>query len=119
MKRPLLWAGLLYVAGILVGNFVPVSLAILLPVSLAVATAAIAWANARLYLLYPLILLVAWTGYTLHTAIISPHDLRRVLGAAPASGRGDPDLPLRDLSQRPSPDRQRLVVEYVPARARP
>jgi len=83
MKRPLLWAGLLYVAGILVGNSVPVSLAILLPVSLAVATAAIAWANARLYLLYPLILLVAWTGYTLHTAIISPHDLRRVLGAAP------------------------------------
>src|SRR5580765_4875647 len=83
MKRPLLFAGLLYVGGILIGNFVSVPLSVLLPVSLAVALAAIVWANARLYLLYPLILLTAWTGYIFHTTIISPHDLRRVLGASP------------------------------------
>jgi competence protein ComEC len=83
MKRPLLLAGLLYVAGILIGNFVQVPLSILLPVSIIVAIAAIVRASARLYLLYPLILLTAWTGYAFHTAIISPHDLRRVLGASP------------------------------------
>jgi competence protein ComEC len=83
MKRPLLLAGLLYVMGILIGNFIPVPLTILLPISLAVAIAAIVWAGARLYLLYPLIVLTAWTGYTFHTAIISPNDLRRVLGASP------------------------------------
>jgi competence protein ComEC len=83
MKRPLLLAGLLYVAGILIGNFVSVPLAILLPVSLAVAVLAIAWTKARHCLLYPLLLLMGWTGFTFHTATISPHDLRRVLGANP------------------------------------
>jgi competence protein ComEC len=83
MKRPLLSAGLLYVAGILIGNSVSVPLSILLPASFAVATTAIAWANARTYFLYPLIVLTAWSGYTFHTAIISPCDLRRILGASP------------------------------------
>src|SRR5882762_8897390 len=83
MKRPLLFAGLLYVAGILIGNFVLVPLVILLPVSLAFAIVAIGWAKVRVYLLYPLFLLTGWTGYTFHTAIISPHDLRRVLGTGP------------------------------------
>jgi len=79
MKRSLLSAGLLYVAGILVGNFIFVPLAILLTVSLIVALAAILWTGARAYLLYPLILLTAWTGYTFHTATISPNDLRCIL----------------------------------------
>jgi competence protein ComEC len=83
MKRPLLSAGLLYVAGILIGNFVSVPLSILLPVSLAVAITAIAWTNARIYLLYPLLLLTGWAGYTFNTAIISPHDLRRALETGP------------------------------------
>jgi competence protein ComEC len=83
MKRPLLLAGLLYAAGILIGNFVAVPLMILLPVSLAVAVAAIVCAGARLYLLYPLIVLTAWTGYTFHTAIVSPNDLRRILESGP------------------------------------
>jgi competence protein ComEC len=83
MKRPLLFAGLLYVAGILIGNFVSFPLAILLPAALAVAVAAIVWTKARAYLLYPLILLTGWTGFTFHTATISPHDLRHVLGSGP------------------------------------
>jgi len=83
MKRPLLSAGLPYVAGILIANFVSVPLAILLPVSLSVAVATILCANARAYLLYPLILLTAWTGFTFRTSIISPCDLRRILGTGP------------------------------------
>lgn len=84
MKRPLLLAGLLYVAGILLGNFVSVPLAFLLPISLAAALLAIAWSKARHHVLYPLLFLTGWTGFTFHTAIISPHDLRRVLGDNPA-----------------------------------
>ena len=83
MKRPLLSAGLLYVAGVLIGNFVLVPLVILLLVSVAFAIVAIVWAKVRVCLLYPLFLLTGWTGYTFHTAIISPHDLRRVLGTGP------------------------------------
>jgi competence protein ComEC len=83
MKRPLLIAGLLYVAGILIGNFVSVPLAILASISLAVTVTAIVWTAVRSYLLYAVVLLTAWTGYTFHTAINSPYDLRRVLGASP------------------------------------
>jgi competence protein ComEC len=83
MKRPLLLAGLLYVAGILVGNSVSVPLPFLLPISLTVAVLAIIWSTARHCLLYPLLLLAGWTGFTFHTATISPRDLRRVLGPNP------------------------------------
>src|SRR6266496_3174985 len=80
MKRPLLQVALLYVAGILIGGFMPLPLAGLLAGALGLAVLAAAWSQARPFLLYPLIILTGWTNHTLHTATISPHDLRNILG---------------------------------------
>ena len=44
---------------------------------------ALAWPRARLVGLGALILLTGWTNHTLRTAVLSPHDLRRILGEPP------------------------------------
>jgi hypothetical protein len=80
MKRPLVQVGLLYVAGILVGGLIPLPLATLLVSAFGLAVFAAAWARARPFLLFPLIILAGWTNQTLHTAILSPNDLRAILG---------------------------------------
>lgn len=80
MKRPLLLVGLLYAAGILLGRFVPFPPAFLLVASLALALLALVWARRRPLLLCPLIFLAGWTNLALRTAILSPNDLRLILG---------------------------------------
>lgn len=83
-NRPLIIATLLYIAGILIGEFVVAPVAVLLGISLGLGAIAILWSAARLVLLYPLIVLTGWTGQTLSTAIISPNDLRTILRDQPA-----------------------------------
>jgi competence protein ComEC len=85
MKRPLLWPAILYAAGILAAAVIPLPLWPLLAAGLVFATIALLWARLRPTLLYPLILLAGLANYTLHSAALSPHDLRRVL-------KSDPDL---------------------------
>ena len=84
MKRPLLLVALLYVGGILIAGLVSLSPFLLLASSLGLAALALAWSRARSWLLYPLIVLAGWTNCTLQTAVISPHDLRLILGEQPA-----------------------------------
>jgi competence protein ComEC len=74
---------LLYVGGILIACLISLPPALLLTGSLSVTLLAVAWPRARLAALGALIVLTGWTNYTLHTAIISPHDLRRVLSEQP------------------------------------
>ena len=83
MKRPLLLVALLYVGGILLAGLIPLSPLLLLPGSLGLAVLALTWSRVRLGLLYALPVLAGWTNCTLQTAIISPHDLRRILGEQP------------------------------------
>jgi predicted membrane metal-binding protein len=80
MRRPLLIVALLYVSGILAATAVelpPLPLALL---ALGVAVLAAAWARVRLVLLGALLVLAGWTNSTLHTAVLSPNDLRAILG---------------------------------------
>lgn len=84
MKRPLLVVTLPCVAGILTASYLPGSPWLLLAGSLSLAGVILVWARVRSLLLYPLVFLLAWTNYALHTAILSPHDLRNVLGEEPA-----------------------------------
>jgi competence protein ComEC len=80
MRRPLLIVALLYVSGILAAAAVelpPLPLALL---ALGVAVLAAAWARVRLVLLGALLVLAGWTNSTLHTAVLSPNDLRALLG---------------------------------------
>src|SRR3989442_1398980 len=83
MKRPLLPVALLFAGGILLGDHIAPPPVLLLSSALASAVVALAWSQARPFLLFPLILLAGWTNLVLHTAIFSPHDLRRLLSQQP------------------------------------
>src|ERR1035437_4270217 len=83
MKRPLLPVALFYVGGILMARFISLPPLLLLACSLALAALTMAWLRARLVGLCTLIVLAGWTNQTLRTAILSPHDLRRILGEHP------------------------------------
>jgi competence protein ComEC len=83
MKRPLVPVALLYVFGILIACVIPAPPLFLLVASLSLAVLTLAWPRGRLVGLCTLILLTGWTNHTLRTAILSPHDLRRILGEQP------------------------------------
>ena len=83
MKRPLLSVALLYAGGVITAGVVPLSPLLLLAVSLTLAGLALALRRLRLGLLYALVVLTGWTNCALHTCIISPYDLRRILGDQP------------------------------------
>jgi competence protein ComEC len=83
MKRPLLPVALLYVGGILIACLISLPPLLLLAGSLGLVALTLAWARARLIGLCALIVLTGWTNHTLRTAILSPHDLRRILGEQP------------------------------------
>src|ERR1051325_782828 len=78
MKRPLGWVALLYAAGLLLAEFFPLPLTALFVASLTLTIAALLGGRARLWLLMPLIVCVAWTNLTSRTAIVSPPDVRRL-----------------------------------------
>ena len=83
MKRPLLPVALLYVGGILIARLISLPPLLLLTGSLGLAALTLAWPRARLAGLCMQIVLPGWTNHTLRTAVLSPHDLRRILGEQP------------------------------------
>jgi len=83
MKQPLLPVALLYVSGILMARILSLPPLVLLVGSLSLVALTLAWGRLRLIGLCMLLVLTGLTNHTLHTAIISPHDLRRILGEQP------------------------------------
>jgi competence protein ComEC len=84
MKRPLILVVLFYVVGVLVAGVAQVTPMLLLAGALGVAILALVWPRARLPLLGALTLLAGWANAALHSAILSPHDLRLSFGDDPA-----------------------------------
>ena len=80
MKRPLVPVALCYAAGLLLAEFFQPSLAVLFLLSFTLLFTALAWSRPRMFLLWPLLVLVGWTNLTSRTAVLSPQDLRVVLG---------------------------------------
>src|SRR6266568_2967153 len=80
MKWPLLPVALLYIGGILLADLLSLPPFPLLWGALGLSVISLAWARARLLLLWPLLLLTGAANVALRTAIISPHDLRGILG---------------------------------------
>lgn len=76
MKQPLGIAAVLYVVGLLLGNFFQPPLPFLFAVSFATAATALLLRKSSSFLLWPLIVLTGWTNFVWHTAIVSPLDLR-------------------------------------------
>src|SRR5437870_5068643 len=85
MKRPLLMVALVYGAGILLADESPVSLPVfpLLASSAALALLALLWERGRLVLVWTLLLFVGATNLTLRKAVLSPFDLRTLVGDQP------------------------------------
>ncbi|HEY3860252.1 MAG TPA: ComEC/Rec2 family competence protein [Verrucomicrobiae bacterium] len=83
MRRPLLPAGLLMIAGILCAEWLRPPLPLMFGLSFAVAAAALAWSAARPWLLCLLLFLTGWIGACWHSTILSPNDLRLLLGSEP------------------------------------
>jgi competence protein ComEC len=83
MKRPLLPVACLLIAGILCDEWVHPPMPLLFGASFAAVAAALAWARGRPWLLAFLIFLTGWTDACWHVAILSPHDLRLLLGQGP------------------------------------
>ena len=80
MKRPLLVIALLYATGLLCAEFLSVALPSLFAASLGLALAALLWGRMRPLLLVPLIVLTGWTNLGFRTALLSPVDLRTMVG---------------------------------------
>jgi competence protein ComEC len=83
MKRPLCSVALLYIGGILLGQWLHPPLTALFALSFLSAIAALLWSRGRLILLRSLLVLAGWTNLSWHTAIISPGDLRLLAGPGP------------------------------------
>jgi ComEC/Rec2-related protein len=84
MKRPLLPVALCYVSGLLLAEWVQPPLVLLFGVAFLLLLPALLWSRARPFLLWPLVVVVGWTNLVSRTAVISPHDLRTLLGKEPA-----------------------------------
>jgi ComEC/Rec2-related protein len=83
MKRPLVPVALLFGAGVVAGNRWPLQVSLVVGASFLVFLMAAAWARARTSLLCLLCFLVGWANILARTALLSPHDLRRVAGDEP------------------------------------
>jgi len=62
MKRPLAVVALLYVGGVLLGEFLPLRLSWLVVFSLALAATSFLWATPRVGLLRLLVVFTGWTN---------------------------------------------------------
>jgi ComEC/Rec2-related protein len=80
MKRPLLAVVSLYVIGLLIGKIFQPSLSILFAASFAVLILIFILERFRPLLVWLLLVFVGWTNFIFHTAIISPNDLRTLVG---------------------------------------
>src|SRR5262245_4407632 len=80
MKRPLLIVALAYVGGVLVGDRFTLPLGLLFAPSFLLVSLAVGWPRARPYLLWLLVPLVGCTNLTTRSAVLSPYDLRTLIG---------------------------------------
>jgi competence protein ComEC len=84
MNRPLASIALAYAAGLLLGQFSQPSPTVLLAVSAILLVLVLTLEKLRPFLLWPLLALLGWTNLICHNAVISPNDLRTLLGNEPA-----------------------------------
>ncbi len=83
MNRPLVSVVLAYATGLLLAQYFQVPPGVLLGLGFFLLLLALVRENLRPHLLWPLLALLGWTNLAVHTRIISPQDLRRLLAAEP------------------------------------
>ena len=80
MKRPLVAVVSCYVIGLLLAAFFQPPLAALFAASFLVLVLVLVLEKLRPWLIWPLLALVGWTNLASRTAVLSPNDLRALLG---------------------------------------
>ncbi len=80
MKRPLIPVALCYVAGVMVGHFLEAPLAVTLGTAIFLAVLALCIPRSGPLLLPLILFLFGWSNLSTRTAVLSPHDLRLLLG---------------------------------------
>jgi ComEC/Rec2-related protein len=83
MKRPLAAVVSFYALGLLFAEIFKPSPAVLFAASFLVLALFVLLKNSRPYLICALLVLAGWTNLAFHTAVISPGDLRRLIGHEP------------------------------------
>ncbi len=114
MNRPLIVVLAGYAAGLMVGRFFQAPLPALFAAAFAVLLPTLLFHRLRPYLLWPLLALAGWTNLWLHTAILSPHDLRLLAGQEPAIAavRGTlTETPRLKLVERDQPEMVHSLAE--------
>src|SRR5512139_4021674 len=116
MRHPLVPVAIYYGAGIILGRGVEglVYWPGLLVAAWLGALVYVAWVGARPYLVSPVFVLAGAAHYTLQTAVISPYDLRTLLGEEPVYARLVGVLetaPQRRVQQRGEEERNRSTAQ--------
>lgn len=85
MKRPLLTVALCYGLGIVLAEFLPFRLPVvpLLAGTAALSLLALSWAKIRPALTWVVLFAAGFANFAFHQSVLSPHDLRTVVGAEP------------------------------------
>src|ERR1019366_3341351 len=84
MNRPLVAVVFAYAAGLLLAQLFQPPLAVLFALSFFLLVLVLALEKLRPFLVWPLLALAGWTNFAAHIAVISPDDLRTLLGHEPA-----------------------------------
>jgi hypothetical protein len=79
MKRPLVAVVCCYATGLLLGELFQPPLVALFGIAFVVLVLALVLEKLRPRLIWPLLALVGWVNFAVHTQVISPQDLRRLL----------------------------------------
>jgi ComEC/Rec2-related protein len=80
MKQPLVPVALAYAVGLVAADYLHIRLAVLFACSFALLLIALVSSSRRVVLLWPLLVLAGWTNLASRTALLSPLDLRAVMG---------------------------------------
>jgi hypothetical protein len=84
MKRPLVAVASCYAVGLLLAGIFQPPLAALFVSAFSCLALALIFEKFRPLLVWPLLALAGWTNLVVHTAVLSPNDLRAIIGNADA-----------------------------------
>src|SRR6185312_5777496 len=84
MNRPFVSIVLAYAAGLLLAQYVHLSLVSLFIITFGIFLPILVFKNLRSLLIWPLLLFAGWTNFESRTTTVSPYDLRTQFGNDPA-----------------------------------
>jgi ComEC/Rec2-related protein len=114
MKRPLVAVVSCYAAGLLLAEIFRLPLVALFGIAFVVLILVLVFEKLRPLLIWPLLALVGWTNLASRTAVLSPNDLRTLLGnnAAIATVRGTLiETPHLRITERDGQQTERSVAQ--------